>query len=152
MRRRTILATSIAAAAVGLLPRTGATSEEAAQPILDRLRSVRRDMHLPEMLPHPALAEMARLQVLQMHRLGFATHMGIDGCDPPARGVRAGYTGHILGEALAETWDGPCETVDLWLAHDETRAVLLDAAARDVGVSGARGDTGITRWDLVVGF
>jgi uncharacterized protein YkwD len=94
---------------------------------------------------------MARLQVLHIRRMGRATHTSPDGSDPPDRGLQAGYGGRILGEALAETRKGPEETINAWLAHEETRDVLLDPEARHVGVVGLSDATGLTRWDLVLG-
>jgi uncharacterized protein YkwD len=151
MQRRTILATGIAVAASTVLPRVGIAAEEPVGPIVDRLRARRHELRLPVLRRSVALTRMARLQALQMHRLGFTTHVSPDGHGPRERALQAGYRGHILGEALAETWEGAVETVDLWLTLSQTRSVLLDPVAQDVGVVGLRDGTGLTRWSLVLG-
>jgi uncharacterized protein YkwD len=94
---------------------------------------------------------MARHQALHMAASGNTAHLDAEGRDPVARARQAGYEGRVLGEALAETWDGPLETVALWLSHDPTREVLLDPAARDLGLVMYRGDDGRMWWVLVVG-
>ncbi len=87
-----------------------------------------------------------------MHRISRTTHIGPGGSDPIERGVRSGYEGRILGEALAESVEGPLDTLELWMGHDQTRAVLLDWEAREVGLS-CIGDrhAGPVHWDLVLG-
>lgn len=87
-----------------------------------------------------------------MHKIRRATHMGPDGSDPIQRGVRSGYEGRILGEALAESVEGARDTLKLWMGHDQTRAVLLESEAREVGLS-CIGDrhVGPVHWDLVLG-
>ena len=44
------------------------------------------------------------------------------------------------------------DTLELWMGHDQTRAVLLDWEAREVGLS-CIGDrrVGPVHWDLVLG-
>lgn len=150
MRRRTVLGTGMAAVTASLIPRTAA-AEDTAGLLLDLLHDLRRNRRLPDLHHHPALTEMARLQAMHMHRLRRITHTGTAGSDPAARGGQAGYGGRILGEALAETRKGPEETMNAWLAHEETRDVLLDPEARHVGVVGLNDATGLTRWDLVLG-
>jgi uncharacterized protein YkwD len=133
-----------------MLPCTAA-AEDAASIVLRRLNALRLDMGLPGIRLHRSLAEMAHRQTLYMHRLGGVTHVGPDGNDPPARGIQAGYDGRILSEALAETREGPVETLDAWLVHGATRTVLLDPEARNAGAACREDDMGLTRWDLVLG-
>jgi uncharacterized protein YkwD len=112
---------------------------------------MRRAEGLAALARHPALDAMARRQAVHMAESGNATHLDVEGHDPAARGAAAGYAGSVLGETLAETWDGARETADLWFAHDGTRAVLLHPTARHVGLFGLRERDGLVWWDLVVG-
>lgn len=152
MRRRTVLGSGLALAAAGLLPRLAdaAPAAEAAGSILDRLHALRRERRLPELRLQLALMDMARRQAWHMHRLGFLTHVGPDGSNPPERMQQTGYGGYICGEVLAETPGEAAGAIDLWLADAETRTVLLDPEARETGIFGVRSETGVVRWALVL--
>jgi uncharacterized protein YkwD len=117
---------------------------------LRHLAQARAAAGLTPLTRRPALMEMARWQTRHMADQGAASHLDARGRDPQARAALAGYPGQVLGEALAETFDGPAETVALWLEHAQTRAVLLDPAARDLGLGMRRGNDGRMWWDLVV--
>lgn len=150
MRRRTVLGNGLAVAAAVLMPRA-AGAADAAGLVLHCLGVRRREIGLPPVLFHSALAEMARRHILHMHRLGRVTHGGPDGGEPPARALQAGYPGHILGEALAEGATSAAETVDLWLACPATRDVLLDPLACEAGAAWYEVDSKRRLWDLAVG-
>jgi uncharacterized protein YkwD len=155
MRRRIFIGTGIAALGALVPFRSGAAhaavGEAEIRRLLHRLAAVRRAEGLAALARHPALGDMARLHTMHVAALAQATHLDADGRDPVTRGAAAGYSGQVLGETLAETWDGPRETADLWLAHDGTRAVLLHPTARHVGLFGLRARDGLVWWDLVVG-
>jgi uncharacterized protein YkwD len=151
MRRRTVLGIGTAGLAAGLLPALRPRGEAAVGPALRRLSAAREEARLPDLVLRPELTEMARLQARHMAVAGATTHLAADGGDPVARARRAGYAGRVLGEALAETREGPDETVATWLAHDATRDVLLDPEARDLGLVMVRGRDGRAWWDLVTG-
>lgn len=150
MRRRLFLGTGLAGAAALLLPHD-ITGNDGSNRILRRLNALRRGMDLPGLHLHATLSDMARLQVLHMHRLGRATHAGPGGTNPSARGRQAGYGGLILGETLAEGRDDPGAVLEAWLAHEGPREVLLDPLAREAGLFGAEDAARATRWDLVLG-
>jgi uncharacterized protein YkwD len=151
MRRRTVLASGAAGLAALILPTIGWRDGGEAGTALRHVAEARRTAMAPPLMPRPDLVRMARRQVLHMEAAGTTTHLGADGSDPVARARDAGYAGRILGEALAETHDGPAETVALWLAHAPTRDVLLDPGARDLGLVMHHGTDGRMWWNLVVG-
>lgn len=153
MRRRTVLGTGAAALTASLLSRAGLaeTSGREADILLGRLSAMRRMANLPDLAVRAELADMARLHACHMSRLGRTTHVDSGAHDPVARARQARYPGRVLGETLAETYEGPVGTADAWLAHEQTRAVLLDPRARDVGVCALRESTGLVWWDLVLG-
>jgi uncharacterized protein YkwD len=124
---------------------------DAVEMALHQLAVARDEAGLPALTRRASLQSMARHQALHMAASGNTAHLDAEGRDPVARARQAGYGGRVLGEALAETWDGPLETVALWLAHGLTREVLLDPAARDLGLVMYRGDDGRMWWDLAVG-
>ncbi len=150
MQRRVFLSSGLALAAANVFP--WLTKAEGSDVLLWALNARRQDIGIAPLLPDPALTKMAQKQALYMQRIGRAMHTDPNGSDPIERGIRSGYDGRILGETLAESVEGPVGTFELWMYHDQTRAVLLDSEARYVGLSGIgdqRGD--LVHWDLVVG-
>lgn len=155
MHRRTVIGSGLSILTAAALPGAGSAAvqddAEDVDVLLSLLARVRREVGLLELMPCAAITEMARLQTGHMRDLGRTIHYGADGSDPVARARQAGYDGLILGEVVAESCEGAAETARFWLAHDETRAVLLDPAAREVGVFRLVEKTGRTWWDLAVG-
>lgn len=150
MRRRTIIGTGLAGLALSLLPQV-ANADRSAARLAARLSAARRAAGLPDLVNHHALSETARLQTLHMCREKRTTHIDGFGREPVARARDAGYSGRLLGETLAETYDGPVATADLWLAHERTRNVLMNPSAEHFGIHCKQEQTGLAWWDVVVG-
>ena len=155
MRRRTVICTGTAALAAGfLIPGTAAFADVGGYEtrlLLERVATARREAGLTALTRDPALDDMARRHALHILCTRDATHFDAEGRNPAGRARQAGFAGAVLGETLAETYDGPRETGDLWLAHETTRAVLMAEPGRLVGIAGLREATGLVWWDLVVG-
>lgn len=155
MRRRTVICTGTAALAAGfLIPGTAAFADVGGYEtrlLLKTVATARREAGLTALTRDPALDDMARRHALHILRTRDATHFDAEGRNPAGRARQAGFAGAVLGETLAETYDGPRETGDLWLAHEGTRAVLLDPAACHCGICGLRESGGLVWWDLVIG-
>ncbi|MCU9848130.1 CAP domain-containing protein [Defluviimonas sp. WL0024] len=78
-------------------------------------------------------------------------HFGSDGSSPLLRVQRAGYPGMMLGENISETYETELETLSAWMDVPDTRAVILDPNARDVGFSWYQEPSGKIWWTLVTG-
>ncbi len=78
-------------------------------------------------------------------------HFGSDGSSPLQRVQRTGYAGRMLGENISETYETEVETLSAWMELPDTRAVILDPAARDVGFSWYQEPGGKIWWTLVTG-
>jgi uncharacterized protein YkwD len=150
MQRRMVLGGGLAGLAFGIVWPVWARGTDAVGVAAHHVALARAGAGLTALTLRPALTGMAQRQVLHMADRGAATHLDASGRDPQARAGLAGYSGQVLGEALAETFDGPVETVALWLDHAQTRAVLLDPAACDLGLAMRRGDDRRIWWTLVV--
>ena len=151
MQRRTVLGSGVVGLVVGIAWPTWAGGADEVELVREYLVEARAEAGLGALTLQSALMDMARQQTARMAALGSTTHLNGHGEDPRLRADRAGYVGQVLGEALAETFDGPMETMTFWLDHAATRAVLLDPAARDLGLAMRRGYDGRIWWDLVVG-
>ncbi len=78
-------------------------------------------------------------------------HFGSDGSSPILRVQRTGYRGRMLGENISETFESELETLSAWMELPDTRAVILDPAARDVGFAWYQEPGGKIWWTLVTG-
>lgn len=78
-------------------------------------------------------------------------HFGSDGSNPLERASRAGYRGRLLGENISETFETELETLGAWMETVETREVILDKRAGDMGFSWFQEPNGKIWWTLLIG-
>ena len=78
-------------------------------------------------------------------------HFGSDGSSPLDRVTRVGYTGRLIGENISETFETELETLSAWMETPETREVLLDGRARDMGFAWHQESSGKIWWTLIMG-
>jgi uncharacterized protein YkwD len=78
-------------------------------------------------------------------------HFGSDGSSPLDRVARVGYNGTFLGENISETYETELQTLSAWMETPETRSVILDPRATDMGFSWFQEDSGKIWWTLVTG-
>lgn len=78
-------------------------------------------------------------------------HFGSDGSSPLDRVERVGYVGEFLGETISETYETELETLSVWMAREDTRAILMDAQADQMGFSWYQEPSGKIWWTLVTG-
>lgn len=76
---------------------------------------------------------------------------GSDGSSPLDRARRVGFSGPILGENISESYETELETLAAWMNQADTRAVVLDPAARFIGFSWYQEEAGKLWWTLTVG-
>ena len=78
-------------------------------------------------------------------------HFGSDGSSPIDRVVRVGYSGRLLGENISETFETELQTLSAWMEQPETRSVILDARASDMGFAWFQEPSGKIWWTLILG-
>ncbi|MDD9923377.1 MAG: CAP domain-containing protein [Boseongicola sp.] len=78
-------------------------------------------------------------------------HFGSDGSSPLDRVARVGYTGQLIGENISETYETEIETLSAWMEQPETREVLLDPRAQQLGFAWFQESNGKIWWTLVMG-
>ena len=77
-------------------------------------------------------------------------HFGSDGSSPLERLRRVGYAGQLSGETISETYETELETLAAWTRDPNTRSVLLDSSANQVGFSWFQEDNGKIWWTLIL--
>jgi len=76
-------------------------------------------------------------------------HFGSDGSSPLDRVERVGYDGIFLGETISETFETELETLSAWMARDDTKNVILDPRAQEIGFAWYQERNGKIWWTLV---
>ena len=78
-------------------------------------------------------------------------HFGSDGSSPLLRVQRIGYTGRLLGELISETYQTELETLSAWMAQADTRDLLLDLQATQMGFAWYQEPNGKIWWTMLLG-
>ena len=78
-------------------------------------------------------------------------HFGSDGSSPIQRAQRVGYPGTLLGELISETYETELETLAAWMADPDTRAIVLQADARNMGFALFQEKSGKIWWTMLTG-
>jgi len=78
-------------------------------------------------------------------------HFGSDGSSPLDRVARTGYPGVMLGENISETYESEIETLSAWMEQSDTRDIILDPHAINMGFSWHQESNGKIWWTLIVG-
>ncbi|KPP89171.1 MAG: Cysteine-rich secretory protein family [Rhodobacteraceae bacterium HLUCCA08] len=77
-------------------------------------------------------------------------HFGSDGSSPLDRLRRVGYSGQLRGEAISESYETELETLAAWMQQPDTRDVILDRQANQMGFAWYQEPTGKLWWNLIL--
>ncbi len=116
----------------------------------DTLNTTRAAAGLAPVALDAALVAAADGQSRAMAEQDRAWNFGADGSSPPDRARRAGFEGHVLGELVSETYENEVQTIATWMGTPAQRAVLLDPAARRIGLGVYREPGNKLWWTLTV--
>ncbi len=78
-------------------------------------------------------------------------HFGSDGSSPLDRVRRVGYTGKLVGELISETYQTEIETLSDWMEQPDTRAIIMDPKANQMGFSWYQEPNGKIWWTMITG-
>lgn len=119
--------------------------------MLDSVNALRAAAGAPAVGLNAELTAAAATHARDMAVQNRPWHFGSDGSSPIDRARVAGYRGNVLGEAISETYESELETIAAWMGRADTRAVIVDRAARDLGVAFFQEPSGKIWWTLVLG-
>jgi len=119
--------------------------------VLDSVNALRSAAGVPEMRLNAELNAAAATHSRDMSVQNRPWHFGSDGSSPIDRAERAGYRGRVLGENISETYESELETVAAWMQQPDTRDVITDPAARDLGFAYFQEPSGKIWWTMVTG-
>ena len=127
-------------------------TEDAVQiRFLDGMNAIRQAAGAPPVAFSAALNAAAATHSRDMSVQNRPWHFGSDGSSPLDRARRVGYTGRFLGENISETFETELETLAAWMETPETRAIITDRQANDLGFAWYQEPSGKIWWTMVTG-
>lgn len=125
--------------------------EEISFRLLDAVNSLRAAKSLPALSFDARLTAAAATHSRDMAVQNRPWHFGSDGSSPLLRVQRSGYTGRLVGELISETYETELQTLSTWMAQPDTRAIIMEPAARYMGFSWYQESSGKIWWTMVTG-
>ena len=119
--------------------------------MLDAINVLRSSRSLPRLQLNSQLNAAAATHSRDMSIQNRPWHFGSDGSSPLDRARRLNYSGEFRGEVISETFENELDTLSAWMENKNTRAVILDPNALDVGFSWYQEPSGKIWWTLVLG-
>lgn len=130
---------------------TPAVAQEIPYRFLDSINALRGAKALPPLSFNAQLNAAAETHSRDMSVQNRPWHFGSDGSSPLVRVQRVGYPGKLLGELISETYQTELETLSAWMAQDDTRGIIMDPAARQIGLAWYQEPSGKIWWTAVTG-
>ena len=119
--------------------------------VLDAVNSLRAASGAGPVQIDTRLTAAAATHARDMSQQNRPWHFGSDGSSPIDRVRRVGYSGQLLGENISETYETELETLAAWMDQPDTRRVILDKRARDMGFAWHQENNGKIWWDMIIG-
>ncbi|MBW6416275.1 CAP domain-containing protein [Celeribacter sp. PS-C1] len=119
--------------------------------MLDSINALRSAAGAPPVTLNANLNAAAATHSRDMHVQNRPWHFGSDGSSPLDRVARSGYSGMMLGENISETYETELETLSAWMEQSDTRDIILDPKATDIGFAWYQEDSGKLWWTLLIG-
>jgi uncharacterized protein YkwD len=102
--------------------------------LLDEINLKRSERGRPTLITNTVLMSVAEAHCVDMAKRDYFDHAGPEGNHAGERLDLAGYRWDYWGEVLARGSVTPEETLEGWFNSPRHKAVLLDAAYREVGL------------------
>lgn len=119
--------------------------------LLDAVNALRSAKGARPLQFNAALNAAAATHARDMSVQNRPWHFGSDGSSPLVRVQRVGYSGRLLGELISETFETELETLAAWMQSPDTRAVVLDPNASDIGFAWFQEPNGKLWWTMITG-
>ena len=119
--------------------------------MLDSVNALRGSAGSPKVRLNSQLNAAAATHARDMSVQNRPWHFGSDGSSPIDRVKRVGYTGSLIGENIAETYETELETLAAWMQQPDTRRTIVSGSAQDMGFSWYQEPNGKIWWVLVMG-
>lgn len=128
-----------------------AETDRIPERVLQQINMLRANIAVPPLTLNPQLSAAAMAHSRDMSAQNRAWHWGSDGSSPLDRARSAGYFGKIVGENISETYENEIETLNAWMTTRDTRDVIMDPDASDLGIAFYKEPSGKLWWTLLTG-
>ena len=118
---------------------------------IDAINALRLSRGIPELSYSQALNSAALTHARDMALQQRAWHFGSDRSNPQSRATSAGFGGRVLGENIAEAFDGDIEILQNWPDQPGASALILNPDARAIGFAWFQEPTGKIWWVQMFG-
>lgn len=119
--------------------------------LLDSVNSLRQAKGTAPLVLNAELTAAAATHSRDMSVQNRPWHFGSDGSSPLVRVQRAGFAGKLKGELISETYQTELETLAAWMDKPDTRDVILDPTANELGFGWYQEPQGKIWWTVVTG-
>jgi uncharacterized protein YkwD len=119
--------------------------------MLDAVNALRQSKGAPQVQFNSALIAACATHSRDMAVQNRPWHFGSDGSSPLVRVQRVGYTGKLLGELISETYQTELVTLSDWMNQADTRDMVLDTRATEIGFSWFQEPSGKLWWTMLMG-
>lgn len=119
--------------------------------VLQQINTLRGNIGQPPLTPNDQLKAAALAHARDMSAQNRAWHWGSDGSSPLDRARRAGFQGSLVGENISETYENEIETLSAWMSTRDTRDVIMDPGATQLGFDWYKEPSGKLWWVLLTG-
>jgi uncharacterized protein YkwD len=119
--------------------------------VLDSINALRQAAGVTPLKFNAKLNAAAATHARDMSIQNRPWHFGSDGSSPIQRVERVGYEGRFLGENISETYESELQTLEAWLAQEDTRTIIMSSEAQEIGFAWFQEASGKIWWTLVTG-
>ncbi|MGB5557242.1 MAG: CAP domain-containing protein [Paracoccaceae bacterium] len=119
--------------------------------VLDSVNQLRAAAGAPPLQLNAQLNAAAATHSRDMSIQNRPWHFGSDGSSPLDRARRVGYPGQLLGENISETYETELETLAAWMDQPDTRVIIMDRRATQLGFAWFQEPNGKIWWTLITG-
>lgn len=130
---------------------TQAEGQQIPNRVLAQVNQLRAGSGLAPLMLSPQLSTAAAVHSRDMSGQGRAWHWGSDGSSPAERAQRQGFYGHVLGEAISESYENDSQTLNAWMQVRDTRDLIMDPSATQLGFAWYQEQNKKIWWTLVTG-
>lgn len=118
---------------------------------LDLVNAVRAQAGVPALTLSATLTAAADTHARDMAQQLRAWNFGSDRSSPQTRAERAGFSGLVTGEDVAETFMSNIEIFQVWAADSRARQAMIDASATHMGLGWYQEASGKLWWVMDIG-
>lgn len=118
---------------------------------VDAINALRASRGLGQLSYSQALNSAAETHARDMALQQRAWHFGSDRSNPQSRAARSGFGGRVLGENIAEAFDGDIIILQNWLDDSTGAKLILDRSATSIGFGWFQEPTGKIWWVQLFG-